>query len=143
MAYKFGKRSLEHLSTCHKDLQLIAHEALKRSMVDFGIHCGWRSNEDQQKAYDSGHSSAPPGSSKHNLKPAMAFDFHIYVRGKANRTWDEIHVVYVATVILETARELKSKGLISHNVRWGGNWDGDGEIKYDQRLWDPVHIELV
>lgn len=145
MVYSFGNRSKTNLETCHPDLQKIAWEALKHTMVDFGIHEGHRSIEDQKKAFDAGHSTLDGYNkkSKHNEYPSMAFDFHAYVPGHPELTWDEAHIVHIATVIIETARQLREKGLISHYVRWGGNWDNDGIIRVDHTLYDPVHIELI
>ena len=38
------------------------------------VICGYRSNEDQKIAFESGNSKLPPGKSKHNLKPSQAID---------------------------------------------------------------------
>jgi len=40
------------------------------------------------------------------------------------------------------ARMLKDIGEIEHEVRWGGDWDRDTELK-DNRFMDLVHIELI
>lgn len=73
---KFSHISLERLNTCHPDLRRIALEAI--DVVDFAIVCGHRTDADQQKAYESGHSLKKPGESKHNYSPSRAFDFVPY-----------------------------------------------------------------
>jgi hypothetical protein len=33
------------------------------------------------------------------------------------------------------------EGLIQHKVRWGGNWDRDGDLA-DNTLYDRPHLEI-
>jgi len=44
--------------------------------------------------------------------------------------------------VLGVAEALLQQGVISHRVRWGGDWDGDKDTT-DQRFNDLVHFELV
>jgi peptidoglycan L-alanyl-D-glutamate endopeptidase CwlK len=37
---------------------------------------------------------------------------------------------------------LKNDGKMTHDVRYGGDWDGDKDIN-DQTFNDTVHFELV
>lgn len=69
---KFSKRSLNNLSQCHTDLQLIAHEAIKE--FDFVVICGHRGEKAQNEAYRTGHSKLKFPHSKHNKTPSLAFD---------------------------------------------------------------------
>jgi peptidoglycan L-alanyl-D-glutamate endopeptidase CwlK len=43
---------------------------------------------------------------------------------------------YLAGVIQCAAAEL------GYDLRWGGNWDGDGEIIKDQKFNDLPHFEI-
>jgi len=143
--FKFGKNSLKKLSTCEDDLQLIAHESLKISTVDFGIGEGHRTLKRQKELYDKGYSRIDGISKKgkHNFSPSKAFDIYVYVSGKPKLAYDKMHLAYIGGVILTVANKLLNDGLISHKVRWGANWDGDGELLYDQNLQDLPHFELT
>lgn len=146
--YNWGKRSLKVRSELHPDLQKLADEALRRSVylgIDWGLHQGYRSPEDQKKAFDAGYSQIDgyTRKSKHNYEPARAFDFHVYFHNRPDLTWDEFYMTAVALLIKQTAKELYEQGKMKHRIRWGGDWDSDLTIKKDQTLWDPGHIELI
>lgn len=142
--FKFGAKSLNKLASCETDLQLIALESIKASTVDFGINEGHRTVERQKELFDKGWSRIDGISKKgkHNYFPSKAFDVKIYVIGRPELTYDKIHLAYVGGVILTVAQRLYDEGLISHELRWGGNWDGDSELLYDQNLQDLPHFEL-
>ena len=112
MNYVFGKRSKEKLAQCHADLQLIANEALKVSRMDFGISEGHRTIEKQQEYFHAGKSKVDG----------------IKIKEKNN---------YQPTVAF-----MINEGKITHRLRWGFNWDMDGEIGTDQRFQDMPHFEL-
>ena len=145
MAYRFSQRSLEKIEECHPDIKLILHESIRISHVDFGISCGHRSVEDQKKAFLDGKSKLDgiKKKSKHNYFPSLAFDIYVYVPGKKELTFDNAHLSYLAGVIMTTANRLYSEGLTKHNLRWGGNWNSDGQILYDQSFDDLPHFELI
>lgn len=141
--YKFGKTSLERLKTCHEDLKLILHRAIRRSSVDFGIAEGHRSLERQKQLFNEGKSRIDgiTKKGKHNYTPSLAVDIYAYYNGKSQ--WDSLHLSYLAGLIESVSNELYEEGLITHRVRWGGNWDSDGVIVIDQSFNDLPHFELV
>lgn len=143
MSYKFGNTSLERLSTCHHELQLIMREALEVSQIDFGIAEGHRSIEKQKSYFDQGLSKIDGVNQrgKHNYNPSLAADVYAYVNGKAS--WSEKDLCYIGGVITGVAERLRREGKISSRIRWGGNWDSDGEIVTDQGFKDLPHFELV
>jgi len=143
--YKFGERSLNNLESCHEDLQLIANEALKVSQVDFGISEGHRSLQRQLELFNAGKSKIDgvTKKGKHNYNPSLAFDFYAYVPGKKELAFDVTHLMYIVGVITAVGERLYQEGKISHKVRSGANWDGDGELKYDQSFFDAPHIQIV
>ena len=143
--FKFRKRSLDQLATCHEDLQAILKESLNRSYVDFGVSEGYRSLDRQLDLYREGKTKVDGISekSKHNTKPSLAADIFIYVRSNKQLAYDYNHLCYVAGVIQSTAIELFNKGIIKHKIRWGGNWDSDGIIINDQSFQDLPHFELI
>lgn len=140
---RFGKTSLDRLYTCHIDLQTIAQKAITVSHVDFGIAEGVRSIVRQQELFKEGKSKVDgiKKKGKHNYIPSMAFDVYAYIYGQAS--WNKEHLCYIGGVITSVANELYKEGKISHRIRWGGNWDGDGEIISDQNFMDLPHFELI
>jgi peptidoglycan LD-endopeptidase CwlK len=140
--YKFSNKSKERLNTCHEDLRLIANIAIKRSQIDFGIAEGHRSVERQYDLYKAGLSKIDGVNKrgKHNYKPSLAFDIYAWVNGRSS--YDQRYIIFIAGVILAVAKELKEQGRIETELRWGGNWDGDGQIINDQSFNDLVHFEI-
>ncbi len=140
----FGDRSKKNLDTCHSDLQLIASEAIKVTTIDFGVSEGHRSIERQNKLFKEGKSKIDGinKKGKHNYNPSLAFDIYIYIRGKGSLAYDERHLCFIGGLLTAIAKRLYSEGKISHILRWGANWDGDGELIYDQSFQDLPHFEL-
>lgn len=142
--YIFGKRSKEKLATCHPDLQLIANESLKVSRMDFGISEGYRTIEKQQEYFITGRSKVDgiKIKGKHNYCPSLAFDIYAYVPGKPNLAYNIANLAYLGGIITSTSQRLLNEGEITHIIRWGFNWDMDGEIGTDQIFQDMPHFEL-
>lgn len=129
MGGKFNATSIRRLATCEAQLQLIAQEAIK--IVPFQISWGHRTLDEQAQAIASGNSRAKPGESKHNYYPSLAFDF---IPDPLN-SWDRIHdFTFVAGHILAVGFRLGIR------LRYGGDFDGDGNLKGG---WDWGHIELI
>lgn len=130
----FSQKSIEKLNTCDPRLQGIMRKAIRASKIDFGISCGYRSPEDQLKAFNEGKSKIQAGG-KHNVSLALAVDIFGYVNGKAD--YSVPVMCYLAGIIQACAFELNIP------IRWGGNWNGDGEILTDQSFDDLPHTELI
>jgi peptidoglycan L-alanyl-D-glutamate endopeptidase CwlK len=111
--------------------------------IDFGIAEGHRSVELQNKYFKEGKSKIDGinRKGKHNYEPSMAADIYLFINGKAS--WDKEGLSYVMGHINAVAELLYQQGQISHKLRWGGNWDMDGEILLDQSFDDRPHIELI
>lgn len=126
---RFGKRSRTNLSQCHKDLQRLFNEVIKR--FDCSIICGHRDKKAQDKAYEQGFSKLEFPFSKHNKKPSEAVDAVPYPID-----WDNVkRMYYFAGYVRGIAEKLNIK------IRTGADWDGDFEIK-DQKFHDVPHFEL-
>lgn len=129
----FGDRSLRELDTLHPALQEILREAIK--VYDFIVLEGHRGEEAQNKAFREGKSKIKWPDGKHNKNPSHAADIAPYPID-----WDSKHAAkkfaFLAGLVTGIAH---SKG---YSVRWGGDWDGDGQMD-DQRLHDLPHVELV
>lgn len=156
--YKLGNTSNIRLNTCNDDIQLVIREAIKVSQIDFGVAQGERTIKQQQEYFD-----AVPPKTKINPKSyptheallakakhivdgsirikADAVDIYAYVNNKAS--WKEEYLCYLGGVITSTAKRLFNEGKISKKIRWGGNWDNDGEIITDQSFQDLPHFESL
>lgn len=143
----FSEESLSKLRECHEDLQKIHALAITRSDVDYKIIEGYRSPARQQSLYLQGKTKIDgvTRKGKHNYNPSMATDIIVWHPDKAVREkimYNPNYLSYIAGVMDSCAKELKERGEITHDLRWGGNWDDDGEIITDQAFDDLVHFEL-
>jgi peptidoglycan L-alanyl-D-glutamate endopeptidase CwlK len=149
MGFHFGDASIARLTTCHQDLQRVMLDAIVRSPVDFSITEGHRSHEQQLRYFLAGKSKLDPRIPEHKNKamhlysPSRACDIAIFVPGKPGLTYDYNHLCVIAGVVFACAADLLNRQQITHRIRWGGNWDGDGEIIVDQTFNDLPHFELV
>jgi peptidoglycan LD-endopeptidase CwlK len=131
----FGKHSRARLLTCHNKLQWLMEEAIKDG-PDFSILCGHRGKAEQDAACRAGLSKAPFPTSKHNSMPSKAVDIAPYPID-----WEDYgRFRALADHVLATAKRLGIE------VRWGGDWDGDGKTRrdgdMDEKFVDLPHFEL-
>lgn len=142
--FRFSKNSKKELRTMDPKLQEVFSLALKLSNVDFGISEGHRAISRQKKLYARGRTE--PGDivtnidgvndlSDHNYSPSKAGDIYAFVNGRAN--YDDIYMMYLGGVITSAAKVLDVE------IKWGGNWDGDGILLTDQNLKDAPHYAIV
>ena len=123
--FKFGKRSEKRLKGVDIKLQHILSRLIK--IMDVTIIEGVRSQERQDELVKKGASKTKY--SKHITGKAV--DLAPYPIDWEDR--ERFH--YMGGMLRGIAHELDIK------VRWGGDWDSDGEIK-DNSFDDLVHIEL-
>jgi peptidoglycan L-alanyl-D-glutamate endopeptidase CwlK len=123
--YKFGKRSKERLKGVKPELVNVLNELVK--IMDVTVIEGLRTKERQEELVASGASKTKY--SKH--LEGKAVDLAPYPIDWEDR--DRFH--YMGGMIRGIAKQLNV------NVRWGGDWDGDGETK-DNGFDDLVHVEL-
>lgn len=126
---KFSEQSIIKLNTVDPKLATIINEAIK--IYDFTVLEGHRDAYSQNKAFEEGRSKLQYPESKHNKSPSLAIDIAPYPVD-----WNDLkRFYYLAGVV-------KALGLVHGiNIRWGGDWDGDGDFK-DQTFNDLVHFEL-
>lgn len=107
---------------------------------------GTRGKAAQEQAFKEGHSLAHFGDSAHNYIPCVAND--VVPDGnpdwlKRKIDWKDVPAFLDLHKVIE--EEANKLGLFLHgpkrNLRWGGDWDGDGD-RTDQRLSDLPHYEL-
>lgn len=160
MSYSFGKVSMKQYETLHNDLQLILDHSILECAVDFSLIKGHRPPEKQFEYFRRGRVQQADGSwvvvrpqsvitnvdgyrvkGTHNYNPSLAIDIAAYVTGKRELAYDLAHLAYIAGCIMTIANRLFKEGKVKHKLRWGGNWDGDGDLA-DNILFDAPHFEL-
>ncbi len=138
--YKFGSKSKRELASIDVRLHQICIKALSYGVMDFSIIQGYRSKEEQLRAFRAGHSpfDGINKKSKHNYTPSLAVDIIPYPH-KINGidVWhDKQRFSVLAGLMYAAASELE------YTIRWGGDWDGDGNNE-DSNLHDMPHFELI
>lgn len=161
MDHKLGTKSKIQYDTLHTDLQMIVDWVLKYCVVDMTLVEGHRPVEKQFEYFKKGRQQDRGGKytiianrrdvitnidgydkkGKHNYTPSLAVDFRAYVPNKSQLSWDAIHLTYIGASMLLAAEFLFLQGVITHKLRWGGNWDKDGDLS-DNTLYDRPHVEL-
>lgn len=135
---KFSNTSLSRLSSCHRDLQtLFKHVILN---YDCTIVCGFRDKEEQDKAFNEGHSQLQWPKSMHNKTPSLAVDVVPWESGHLD--WSQIQSAFFAGYVKGIADQLLRIGSIKHKIRLGVDWNGDNDIN-DTKFWDGSHFEII
>ena len=124
--YKFGKRSSERLKGVDHRIIMILDELIK--IMDVTIIEGLRSAKRQEQLLKKGATKVKY--SKH--MEGKAVDLAPYPIDWEDR--DTFY--YMGGMIRGIAKQLEI------NVRYGGDWDGDGNTK-DNSFDDLVHFELL
>ena len=122
---RFGKRSKERLKGVDSRLVNILNELVK--IMDVTIIEGLRTKERQEELVSQGKSQTK--FSKHI--EGRAVDLAPYPVDWEDR--ERFH--YMGGMIRGIGKQM------GVNVRWGGDWDSDGEIK-DNKFDDLVHVEI-
>lgn len=135
----FGRTSKTRLHECHPDLIRLFEAVVE--YYDCTVLEGHRPESRQTEYFTSTpqRSKVPWPQSKHNSYPSNAIDAAPW---PIPDNWGEDHMKdlvkfyeFAAIVRYEAARQ----GI---RIRWGGDWDSDGNYK-DQKFDDLVHFELV
>jgi len=122
---KFGRRSRERLKGVDSRLVNILNELVK--IMDVTIIEGLRTKERQEELVAQGKSQTK--FSKHI--EGRAVDLAPYPVDWEDR--ERFH--YMGGMVRGIGKQM------GVNVRWGGDWDSDGEIK-DNKFDDLVHVEI-
>lgn len=125
---KLGKTSLERLGTIKPELQKVVRKAFETMPFDVTVLEGIRTAERQKELVAKGASKTL--NSKHLTGNAV--DLAPWPIDWDNKARFNI----MAEHVLTAAKELGIK------VRWGGDWDMDGDSN-DERFYDGPHFELI
>ena len=126
---KFGRKSRERLATCDKQLQKLFNEVVK--YFDCSVLVGFRGENEQNTAYESGYSKVKWPHGKHNSNPSFAADVAPYPINWKDRE----RFIYFGGFVKGCAYKLDIP------LRWGGDWDNDTSLA-DNKFDDLVHFEI-
>ncbi len=130
MTYYLGRRSLRRLEGVHPDLVRVVKRAIQITKCDFTVLEGVRSIERQRKLFEAEASKIMD--SRHITGHAV--DLGAYVDGTVRWDWPLYYKLAHAMMIASLEEKVP--------VRWGGDWDGDGDYA-DERWRDGPHFELL
>lgn len=135
----FGTSSHARLITCNAVLQTLMGRVVVRR--DCSCVCGHRNEADQSAAFNAvpQKSKVQWPHSKHNSLPSMAVDVVPWPeKWSSEEAFLELH-----RIITEEWAYMQAAGEDGgFKLRWGGDWDGDGD-RTDQTFNDFPHWELV
>ena len=130
MMPNFSEKSLASLATCDARLQRVFQEVVRH--FDCTILEGHRDKERQNRMVAEGKSKVRWPHGKHNTMPSQAVDVTPYPI-----VWDDRErQTLFAGFVLATA---KAMGV---DLRWGGDWNRDTEVR-DNTFDDLVHFEIM
>ena len=129
----WGKRSLEVYATLDPRLTRVLDRVLQE-VADISLICGFRDRDTQDAAVAAGTSEVEWPDGKHNKWPSLAVDLRPYPMPKRKEVlWAALG--YIAGRMIQIGIE---EGV---GLRWGGDWDRDGDVT-DQSFYDLFHIEI-
>lgn len=148
MYYSFSEISRERLDTCHPDIVKIMDELIK--IYDVSVLEGLRTTEKQKEYFETGRSKLDGvfKKSKHQDDGSglsRAIDIMPYSKGSnafSGKTKDNYRFYFMMGIVKGIASRLLEKGEITHDVRFGLDWDSDN-IYTDQNFDDLPHMELI
>lgn len=130
MSFVLSSRSRRNLVGVHPDLIRIVERAAQLSPVQFVVAEGIRSAARQKEVVAAGASRTMR--SRHLTGHAV--DLGAIVGGKYSNVWALYQKIRIA--MDAAAAEF------GHNLRWGGDWDDDGDESDEHGLRDGAHFEL-
>lgn len=108
---------------------------IRDEVADISLVSGFRDKYEQNEKHDLGVSTLRWPNSKHNHLPSIAVDLQPYPFPRdVKKLWGALG--YIAGRAFGIAAE---EGI---RIRWGGDWDGDGDVT-NQKFDDLFHIELI
>jgi hypothetical protein len=138
--YKFSEKSKARLAECHPDLQKLFNTIIK--YINIGITCGKRTMEEQKilvaqkksKTLNSRHiSKKDKGQGDEEFSRAVDIVWYDNYTGKY--CWSPTIYRVIGPAIVQVAKDMGIE------LRWGGDWDQDGDMN-DQTFMDLVHFEV-
>ena len=162
----YGKKSMAGIMSCERDIQVTMHEVIK--VYDHSVIFGHREAELQFELFQKGRKFVgSPGEeqnpakwvvvdpkkvvtyrdgferkSEHNYYPSRAIDIAPYPINWGNEQTQIGRFYQLSGIVLTINKRLYDEGKVTRLLRWGGDWDSDGDFT-DQRFHDLPHYELI
>lgn len=129
--FKFSDKSEQMLNTVQKELNILAHEVIKISPIDFKITEGYRNRMRQKELYADGKSKIDGETklSKHQLGKAIDI---VCCKEGYNEPLKDIYIV--VGLFIAVAKQLNIK------IRVGALWDYNSTK--DNNFIDAYHIQV-
>lgn len=128
----WSDRSHAVLETLDPRLQKLVTR-IRDEVCDISLTCGYRNQEEQDALYPT-YTKVKWPNGKHNRYPSVAVDLQPYPYPiDAKKLWASLG--YIAGRAHAIAEE---EGF---SIRWGGDWDSDGDVT-DQKFDDLFHLEI-
>lgn len=139
--HKFGKSSLAALKGVHPMLVAVVALALKKSPLDFKVLEGIRTKERQAELYAQGRTKSGnivtwTMNSRHFIDNVTGYGHAVDILPEPYDWKDLSHFNAVAMAMFQAAEEL------GVTIRWGADWDMDGNFR-EKGETDSPHFELV
>lgn len=134
---QFSAKSERKLLECDHQIQKLFRAVVIHQ--DCTVLTGYRGQMEQDEFFRTKRSKVKWPDGKHNSRPSKAIDIAPYpIPHKwGEEHWKDMVKFYeFAAIVRYEAKRLGIK------IRWGGDWDGDGDYR-DQKFDDLVHFELV
>ena len=134
----YSESSLSKLSTCELPLQRLFLEVVKHR--DNTVLEGHRGEALQHQYFLEGKSKLDWPNGNHNADPSKAVDSVPYPIDWTKVTKED---KWAINALCEYAGfVLGIAAMMEIPIRWGGDWDGDGDLS-DQQFHDLPHFELL
>ena len=130
---RYGKTSRARLETCHEDLQKVFNEVFKT--IDCSVLEGILTKENQDRMQAEKKTKYKYPKSNHNVTEPNGKSLAVDVTPYPLDWKDRERFTYFAGFVMGIAA---SMGL---NIRWGGDWDRDKDLK-DNNFDDLPHFEI-
>ncbi len=131
---RFSEKSRERIAELHPLLQQVVWGVLH--LMDVTVVTGYRDRATQDAAVIAGKSQVNWPHSKHNTLPSQAVDLAPYPIN-----WEDTERFAYLGGLMTALGEHLLEGH-GYKIRWGGDWDGDGEVE-DEKFRDMGHFELL
>ncbi len=116
----FSELSLKKLATCAPELQTLAHAVAR--YIEFCVITGHREEDEQNHDFAIGASKLKWPDSRHNSKPAEAFDI-----APLPVNWDDVsRFRELARLMFQEAAKL------GVDIEWGGHWKSFPDLSHFQ-----------
>lgn len=146
----FNEKSLNKLSECHGNLQMLMREVVKYH--DCSIVEGRRPKEVQDRYYAEGRTKVQYPDSKHNTEApelSRAVDVVPYIPAMGGQVWPnqktdspEEYLRKMGAFYVFVGYVRATADRLGIKIRCGADWDGDFDTT-DQRFHDLPHFEIV